>query len=67
MTAEATAIEEKELDPVDEALALCDGDARATIGALLQELQFVRVQLALTESGISVGSTRGWSPSFQNQ
>ena len=67
MTAEPLKNDEVEPDPIDAALALCDGDVRATIGALLQELQFVRSQLALTESGMSVGFTRGWIPSFQDQ
>lgn len=55
------------IDPIDEALALYDGNHRAVIGALLETLQFIRSQLALTEAGMSVGFTRGWSPSFERQ
>ncbi|WFU10908.1 hypothetical protein QA646_08735 [Rhizobium sp. CB3090] len=57
--------EEREIDPVEAALALCGGDARATIVTLLEELHFVRKQLALTQAGMSVGFTRGWKPSFE--
>ena len=57
--------EEPEFDPVEAALAFCGGDARAPIVALLDELQFVRGQLALSEAGMSVGFTRGWKPSFE--
>jgi hypothetical protein len=67
MSAELAPTEEPQIDPIDEALALYDGDARAVIGALLETLQFVRGQLALTEAGMSVGFTRGWSPSFEQQ
>ncbi|NEI74995.1 hypothetical protein GR212_36305 [Rhizobium lusitanum] len=54
--------EEPELDPIDAALALHDGDACATIGAALIMLQFVRGQLALTEAAMSQGFTRGFRP-----
>ncbi|AVA24304.1 hypothetical protein [Rhizobium sp. NXC24] len=57
--------EEPEFDPVEAALAFCGGDVRATIAALLDELQFVRGQLALSEAGMSVGFTRGWKPRFE--
>ncbi|MEF0943859.1 dehydrogenase [Rhizobium sp. BR 362] len=67
MGAELAEVDEPEFDPVDIALAFCGGDARTTIGALLQELQFVRGQLALTEAGMSVGFTRGWKPSFEGE
>ncbi|MFS8051563.1 hypothetical protein QD357_01925 [Rhizobium sp. BR 317] len=67
MSAVSVETEESEFDPIEAALALCGGDARATIGALLQELQFVRGQLALVESGMSVGFTRGWKPSFEGE
>ncbi|MBB6304689.1 dehydrogenase [Rhizobium leucaenae] len=59
--------EEPEFDPVETALAFCGGDARATIAALLNELQYVRGQLALSEAGMSVGFTRGWKPHFEGE
>lgn len=64
MNAEIAEVEEPEFDPVEAALALHGGDARATIVTLLDELQYVRGQLALTEAGMSMGFTRGWKPSF---
>ncbi|MGM4986601.1 hypothetical protein [Rhizobium sp. 11_C7_N12_5] len=48
-------------------LGLFEGDANATIGALLAELQFIRGQLALCEAGMSVGFTRGWVPTFNSE
>lgn len=53
--------------PVNAVLDLFEGDANATIGAMLAELQFVRRQLALCEAGVSVGFTRGWIPSFDRE
>jgi hypothetical protein len=67
VSAELADVNEPEFDPVDMALAFCGRDARATIGALLQELQFVRGQLALTKAGMSVGFARGWKPSFEGE
>ncbi len=66
MTAAAAQISEAQLDQITSVLELFEGDARATIGALLAELQFVRGQLALCEAGMSVGFTRGWVPSFES-
>lgn len=65
MSAESAPVEEPGINPIDEALVLYDGDARAVIAALLETLQFVRGHLALTEAGMSVGFTRGWAPSFE--
>ncbi|WP_349962902.1 hypothetical protein [Rhizobium sp. ZPR3] len=67
MTAVAARTDEPQLDQITSVLDLFDGDARATIGALLAELQFVRGQLALSEAGMSVGFTRGWVPSFESE
>ena len=64
MNAEQIA-EEPELDPVDAALALHGGDARATIAAALDMLQFVRGQLVLTEVAMSHGFTRGFRPAYE--
>jgi len=65
MPAEPITAEDTELDPVDVALALFDGDARATIAAALDMLQFVRGQLALTEAAMSQGFTRGFRPTYE--
>ncbi len=65
MTAQPIAVEESELDPVDAAFALYGGDARATIAAALDMLQFVRGQLALTEAAMSHGFTRGFRPVYE--
>ncbi|WP_412063945.1 hypothetical protein [Rhizobium sp. SYY.PMSO] len=65
MTAQSIAVEELDLDPVDAALALYGGDARATIAAALDMLQFVRGQLALTEVAMSHGFTRGFRPGYE--
>lgn len=67
MTAAAARTNETQLDQVTSVLDLFEGDAHATIGALLAELQFVRKQLVLCEAGMSVGFTRGWVPSFESE
>ncbi len=65
MTAQSIAVEKLDLDPVDAALALYGGDARATIAAALDMLQFVRGQLALAEAAMSHGFTRGFRPGYE--
>jgi hypothetical protein len=65
MNPKPIAVEAPELDPVDAALALHDGDARATIAAALEMLQFVRAQLALTEAAMCHGFTRGFRPAYE--
>ncbi len=65
MTAQSIAVEKLDLDPVDAALALYGGDARATIAAALDMLQFIRGQLALTEAAMSHGFTRGFRPGYE--
>ncbi|CAN7255158.1 hypothetical protein LJR235_001051 [Pararhizobium sp. LjRoot235] len=55
-------------EPVDEiaaALAFHDGDVRATIGTLIEDCRHLREQLALTQIAMSIGFTRGWTPSFE--
>jgi len=55
------------LEPTDEiaaALAFHEGDVRATIGTLLKDCRHLREQLALTQSAMSIGFTRGWTPSL---
>lgn len=54
--------------PIDEiaaALAFHDGDARAAIGTLLADIRFLKQQLAITKTGMSIGFTRGWEPSYE--
>ena len=67
MTAIASQNDEPQFDQVSVVLGLFEGDASATIAALLAELQFVRGQLALCEAGMSVGFTRGWVPTFNSE
>lgn len=50
-------------DPVDVALAWHEGNARATIETLLQDCGHLRKQLAIAQSFLSKGMTRGWVPS----
>ncbi|MCV9965432.1 hypothetical protein OIU34_26495 [Pararhizobium sp. BT-229] len=53
-------------EPADEiaaALAFHNGDVRATIGTLIEDCRYLREQLALTQVAMSVGFTRGWTPS----
>ncbi|CAN7628973.1 hypothetical protein [Pararhizobium sp. LjRoot238] len=53
--------------PVDEiaaALAFHDGNVRATIGTLIVDCRHLREQLVLTQTAMSIGFTRGWTPSF---
>ena len=64
MNAKPNIDETADLDPIDAALALFDGDARATIAAALDMLQFVRGQLALTEAAMCHGFTRGFKPVY---
>jgi hypothetical protein len=52
----------EQLDAVDAALAWHDGDARATIETLLQDCGHLRSQLAVANSFLSRGITRGWIP-----
>ncbi len=41
-----------------------DGDADAAVRTLLEDCRHLREQLALTRMGMSIGFTRGWTPSF---
>ncbi len=47
------------------ALAFHDGDVRATIETLLEDNKFLKEQLAITQTGMSIGFTRSWQPSFE--
>ena len=41
-----------------------DGDADAAVRTLLEDCRHLREQLALTQMCMSIGFTRGWTPSF---
>lgn len=49
-------------NPIDEALAWHDGDARATIETLLADCGHLRQQVELAKRALSRGFTRGWCP-----
>ncbi|WP_426232225.1 hypothetical protein [Pararhizobium sp. DWP3-4] len=46
--------------PTIRSLAFHDGDVRATIGTLLADIKCLKQQLAVTQTGMSIGFTRGW-------
>ncbi len=50
---------------IEAALAWHDDDPRATIATLLEDIRYLRQQLALAEGTMSRGMTRGWVPSFE--
>ncbi|MEZ2128908.1 MULTISPECIES: hypothetical protein [unclassified Sinorhizobium] len=52
---------------IEAVLAWHDEDARAAIAALLKDCRHLRHQLALAETAMSAGFTRGWAPSFERQ
>ena len=49
-------------DPVDHIIAWHDGDSRAAIGTLMEDIQHLRLQLALATAEMGKGFTRGWKP-----
>lgn len=55
------------MDEVASALAWHGGDAEATIRTLLADCKHLREQLALAQTAMSVGFTRGWSPCQERQ
>lgn len=44
----------------DEAIAICGGDARAAVKALLVANDFLERELELTRMAVSFGYSRGW-------
>jgi len=52
---------------IEAALAWHDDDPRATIATLLEDILYLRQQLALAEAAMSRGMTRGWVPSFERR
>lgn len=65
MSASLPVIDEREPTEVEAALAYHDGNAEATIATLLEDLRFLRQQLALAEGAMSTGMTRGWRPIYE--
>ncbi|WLP53180.1 dehydrogenase [Agrobacterium fabrum] len=53
---------ELEADPVDHIIAWHDGDHRAAIETLMEDIQHLRMQLALATAAMGKGFTRGWLP-----
>ncbi len=53
---------EPEADPVDHIIAWHDGDSRAAIETLIEDIQHLRLQLALASAAMGKGFTRGWKP-----
>jgi len=53
---------EPEADPVDHIIAWHDGDSRAAIETLMEDIQHLRLQLALATAAMGTGFTRGWKP-----
>lgn len=53
---------EPEADPVDHIIAWHDGDSRAAIETLMEDIQHLRLQLALATAAMGRGFTRGWLP-----
>ena len=49
-------------DPVAHLVAWHDGDHRAAIETLLEDVAHLRMQLALATAAMSAGYTRGWMP-----
>lgn len=53
---------EPQADPVDHIIAWHDGDSRAAIETLMEDIQHLRMQLALATAAMGKGFTRGWLP-----
>ena len=53
---------EPEADPVDHIIAWHDGDSRAAIETLMEDILHLRMQLALATAAMGRGFTRGWKP-----
>ncbi|WP_085779439.1 hypothetical protein [Rhizobium sp. NXC14] len=49
---------------LDEVVAFHNGDMRAAIVTLLEDIRHLRHQLVLAEGAMSSGMTRGWRPSY---
>lgn len=58
---------EPEADPVDHIIAWHDGDSRAAIETLMEDIQHLRMQLALATAAMGRGFTRGWMPEAERK
>ncbi|WP_306928610.1 dehydrogenase [Agrobacterium larrymoorei] len=56
-----------EADPVAHLVAWHDGDHRAAIKTLMEDVRHLRAQLALATAAMSAGYTRGWAPTEERQ
>lgn len=45
---------------VDEVIAVCDGDARAAVRALIVANRFLEDELAMATPAVSYGYSKGW-------
>ncbi|WP_320202814.1 dehydrogenase [Agrobacterium rosae] len=55
--------EDPEADPVEHIIEWHDGNERDAIRTLLDDVQFLRGQLAMATLAMGKGYTRGWVPS----
>ncbi len=55
-------LQRPEADPVDHIIAWHDGDSRSAIETLMDDIQHLRLQLALATAAMGNGFTRGWKP-----
>lgn len=51
-----------QVDPIAHLIAWHDGDAKAAIATLLDDVRALRTELAIASVAISTGYTRGWRP-----
>ena len=58
---------EPEANPVDHIIAWHDGDSRAAIETLMEDIQHLRLQLALATAAMGRGFTRGWKPEAERK
>ncbi|MGV2165113.1 dehydrogenase [Agrobacterium sp. 16-172Ci] len=58
---------EPEADPIDHIIAWHDGDSRAAIETLMEDIQHLRMQLALASAAMGKGFTRGWKPEAERK
>jgi len=58
---------EPEADPVDHIIAWHDGDSRAAIETLMEDILHLRMQLALATAAMGRGFTRGWMPEAERK
>lgn len=59
------ALIEREPTEVEAAIAWHNGDARAVVATLLDDVRHLRLQLALAEGAMSRGMVRGWRPAYE--